>query len=225
MTPLLASVLRLSQHRAQGTSLAVAVFTALAALIGYSLGGHVDLRMAALLVAGSVIGAPLGARATRRFPAVVLRRIFGGLLLLVGIRLFLPSLPGGDWLPTEEIAGAISLVLLGFASGFASGFLGVGGGVILVPALVLLAAVPQHLAQGVSLLFVIPTAVAGSITHSRMGNVERSVILPLAATSVVSALLAAHLASALPGTALRVGFGALVVVLGARLVLAKRRDV
>jgi hypothetical protein len=223
MVPLLASVLKLGQHRAQGTSLAVTIFTALAALVGYAGGGHVDLAMAALLVVGSVGGAPAGARAAQRLPAATLRRAFGVLVLLVGLRLFFTHLPEGGWLPSRGLAGSAALLALGFAVGFLSGFFGVGGGVVLVPALILLAGVPQHLAQGVSLLFIVPTAISGTLVHARLGNVEKSAVLPLALSASVAAFLAAHLAAALPGEMLRLGFGVLLLTVGARLVLQPAR--
>lgn len=223
MVPLLVSVLRLPQHQAQGTSLAATIFTALAALAGYAGSGHLDLRLALLLVAGSVFGAPAGARAAQKLSAAALRRAFGVLLLLVGVRLFLTQLPEGDWMPVAGIAGGAALAVLGFAVGFASGFFGVGGGVVLVPALVLLSGTPQHLAQGVSLLFIVPTAVSGTLTHLRFGNVEKRSVLPLALSAATVAYGTAHLASALPGATLRLAFGVLLLAVGARLVFSPGR--
>jgi len=223
MVPLLVAVLKLPQHHAQGTSLAVTIFTAAAALIGYSEAGHLDWVMAGLLIAGSVLGAPAGARAGQNLPARRMRRWFGVLMIVVGIRLFLTQLPEGHWIPVTGTAGFAAHAVLGFGVGYLSGFFGVGGGVVLIPALVLLTGTPQHVAQGVSLLFIVPTAIAGSITHARLGNVVRGVVVPVALVSMLFAFFAAHLAAALPGTTLRYAFGILLLVVGSRLVLASPR--
>ncbi|MCX6023843.1 MAG: sulfite exporter TauE/SafE family protein [Chloroflexi bacterium] len=88
-------------------------------------------------------------------------------------------------------------LLLGLAVGFLGGVLGIGGGIILVPALIILMALNQHEAQGISLLVVTVTAFAGTIAHARADNVDwraAGVIAPVsAAAGVGGALLAAHL--------------------------------
>jgi uncharacterized membrane protein YfcA len=223
MVPLLVAVLGLSQHRAHGTSLVVTIFTATAAVIGYARGGHLDFALALTLVAGSIIGSPLGARWAQATSAATLRRAFGLLIVLVGVRLFLVNLPEGQLLPTEDIAGTVAHVLMGFAVGVMSGFFGVGGGVVLIPALVLLSGVPQHTAQGVSLLFIIPTAIVGGWTHHRLGNVDTRNVLPLALGSAGLAFLGSLVASSLPALTLRILFGCLLVIVGLRLALVARK--
>lgn len=219
LVPLLVAVLKLPQHQAQGTSLAVTIFTAGAALVGYSGSGNLDWIMSGLLILGSVLGAPVGARAGQGLPAHQMRRWFGVLMIVVGIRLFLTQLPEGHWVPVAGTTGIVSLGLLGFGVGFLSGFFGVGGGVVLVPALVLLTGTSQHVAQGVSLAFIVPTAIVGSLTHARLGNIAKTVVLPVAIASMLFAFLAAQLAAALPGTTLRFAFAVLLVAVGARLLL------
>src|SRR5262249_10178436 len=97
------------------------------------------------------------------------------------------------------------------------GLLGVGGGTILVPLLTLLFGAEQHLAQGVSLFMIIPTSIAGAWTHARLGHVHWRVVWPVAAASIVSAVLGARLAHVPPATTLRVAFGVLLVWVGGRL--------
>jgi uncharacterized membrane protein YfcA len=169
------------------------------------------------LVAGSVLGSPLGAHLAHATPAAALRRAFGILVILVGARMFIPHLPAGNLLPAVGAAALVARVLLGAVTGLLSGYFGVGGGVVLVPALVLLAGLDQHQAQGISLLFIAPTALAGAWTHRRLGNVDASVVLPLAVWSMAAAYLAALAAAHVPGPALRTLFGAFLVVMGLRL--------
>jgi uncharacterized protein len=223
LVPLMTRVLKLTQHRAHGTSLAVVLFTATAAFLGYLRTGNVDVLAALPLVAGSVIGSPLGAHWAHATPAAALRRAFGILLLAVSVRMFLPQLPAGHVLPEHGVAALAARVALGGATGVLSGFFGVGGGVVLVPALVLLAGVPQHVAQGISLLFIVPTAAAGAWTHHKLGNVERSVVLPIALWSMGGAFAAALVAASIPAAALRVLFGVFLVANGARMAFGRRR--
>jgi hypothetical protein len=89
MVPLLASVLKLPQHLAHGTSLAIIVFVAMAGLSGYWLAGNVDWSLAIWLAAGSVVGAYVGAITMVRISGRPLRLIFGLFLLTVAVRLLI----------------------------------------------------------------------------------------------------------------------------------------
>ena len=219
LVPLLTRFLRLDQKRAQATSLAILVFTALAAALAYRAAGAVDLRLAALLALGAVFGVRLGALWAHRLPSATLRRAFGLFAFLVGLRLLLVNLPEGRWLALPGIAGMALEVAVGFVVGALSGLLGIGGGVILVPILTLLFGVPQHMAQGVSLFMIVPTSIVGTWTQLRLGAVEKRLVAPIAAASVVAAVAAAAVANQLPAPLLRQLFGLLLVVTGARMAL------
>jgi uncharacterized protein len=221
LVPLLTKFLRLDQKRAQATSLAILVFTALAAALMYRAAGAVNLRLAALLALGAVFGVRLGALWAHRLPSATLRRAFGGFAFLVGLRLLLVNLPEGSWLAMPGIAGMALEIAVGFVVGALSGLLGIGGGVILVPILTLLFGIPQHEAQGVSLFMIVPTSIVGTWTQLRLGNVEKPLVAPIAAASVVAAVAAAALANQLPGPLLRQLFGALLVVTGLRMALRR----
>lgn len=219
LVPLLTKFMGLDQKRAQATSLAILVFTALAGAIAYRAAGEVDLAMAALLAVGSIVGVRLGALHSARLPASTLRRAFGALAVVVGGRLLLTQLPEGAWLALPGIAGIGLEIVTGFAIGWLAGLLGVGGGVILVPILTLLFGVPQHAAQGVSLFMIVPTSIVGAWTQLRLGAVEKPIVAPVAIASVIAAVAAAAIAHQLPGATLRQLFGVLLIVIGARMVL------
>jgi uncharacterized membrane protein YfcA len=219
LVPLLTRFLHLDQKRAQATSLGILVFTALAAAITYRAAGPVDIRLAALLAVGAIAGVRLGALTSAKVPAAALRRGFGALAILVGIRLLLPNLPEGGWLALPGVAGVAIEIGVGFVVGWLAGMLGVGGGVILVPILTLLFAIPQIEAQGVSLFMIVPTSIVGAWTHLRRGTIERRVVLPIALASVVAAVLAATVANLLPAALLRQLFGLLMLFIGARMAL------
>ena len=70
----------------------------------------------------------------------------------------------------DDLFSLATLLGIGLAAGFLAGLLGIGGGVLLVPAMVLLLGFDQHVAQGTSLLVIIPAALIGSWTHHRRGR-------------------------------------------------------
>ncbi|MGH9167547.1 MAG: sulfite exporter TauE/SafE family protein [Acidimicrobiia bacterium] len=87
MVPLMAGVLSFRQHVAHATSLAAIVVIALSGALGFGLAGQVDLRMAALILVGGLLGAYLGARSMHRVSERTLKLVFGGLLVAVGVRM------------------------------------------------------------------------------------------------------------------------------------------
>lgn len=217
LVPLLVRYFHLPQKHAHGTSLAILVFTAIAAALTYRAAGTVNLALAGWLALGATVAAPLGARLAGRMDNAKLRRAFGFMLVLVGFRLFLTHLPSGSWLRQPGVLGDGLAIGTGAVVGWLSGLLGVGGGTILVPILTLLFGIEQHQAQGVSLFMIIPTAIAGAWTHWKLGHVETRIVPWIAAGSVVAAVGAAALASHLPAATLRIAFGVLLVWMGWRM--------
>jgi hypothetical protein len=114
------------------------------------------------------------------------------------------------------------LLVIGLVAGVIAAGLGVGGGIIFVPALVLFLDYPQQLAQGTSLAVILPTAVVGAIVHARRGRVIGKLALPIASAGVVGALLGAGLALQLDGLLLRRLFATLLVILALRLLWQTR---
>jgi uncharacterized protein len=112
-------------------------------------------------------------------------------------------------------AGAIAI---GLAAGIVAGLLGVGGGVLFVPGLVLLLGLDQHQAEATSLLAIVPVAIVGTYAQDRYGNVRRADALLLGLLSLAGAVAGVALANALSGTVLRDAFAALMVIVAAQLV-------
>ena len=103
--------------------------------------------------------------------------------------------------------------IIGLLMGILSG-LAIGGGTLLVPALVFLVGTKQHVAQGVSLAVFIPTAIVAIITHARQGNVKFKLALYLIAGSVFGAVGGSLLASRLDAELLRKIFGFFLIAMG-----------
>jgi uncharacterized membrane protein YfcA len=110
------------------------------------------------------------------------------------------------------------LVAVGLVAGFASGLLGIGGGVLMVPSLVLAAGMSQHEAEATSLLVVVPTAIAGSIVLRRRGVGDLGAALRIGAFGVVGGIAGASLALALRPGALSTVFAVFVAIVGVRMI-------
>ena len=95
----------------------------------------------------------------------------------------------------------------------------------MVPAMTVLMGMSQHLAQGTSLLVIIPTAISGSITHFRMGNIRVETAAWLSGGGVVGAVAGAFLALASPDAILRLLFGCYLAFTGARMLQTPRTKV
>ncbi len=171
IVPLLVLLLGFDQRLAAGTSLAAIVPTASVGVISYAINGDVAWIPALILAAGAVGGAQIGTWLLPKLSQTALRWAFVAFLVAVMISLFfvIPSRDVG--LPLTWITGP-GLVVLGVITGILAGLLGVGGGIIVVPALVLLFGTSDLIAKGTSLLMMIPTAVSGTIGNLRRSNVD-----------------------------------------------------
>lgn len=103
--------------------------------------------------------------------------------------------------------------IIGFFSGIVSG-MGIGGGAILIPALIFITGLGQQQAQGVNLLSYIPVASVAVYTHLKHKNIDKQIWLPTVATGVVGAVFGSMLANKLSPNLLRRIFGIFLFVIG-----------
>ena len=116
------------------------------------------------------------------------------------------------------------LVLIGLASGVASGLFGIGGGVLIVPGLVYLVGFSQHRATGTSLAVLLPPiGLAAVLEYYRYGNVDVRAAIIVAGALFAGAWVGAVFAHQLSGPYLRLAFGIFIVVLGASLIFGAMR--
>ena len=111
------------------------------------------------------------------------------------------------------------IVVLGFGTGILTGIMGVGGGVVMVPMMVLLLGVSQHLAQGISMLVIIPTVMVAILKLRNSNLFEFRTALLLAAGSIVGSLLSSNMVQLIDGVILKRIFGVLVVYSSIRMIL------
>jgi uncharacterized membrane protein YfcA len=214
MIPLMVGIKKLTQHKAHGTSLVALVFTGITGAITYSLKGSVDVAAAALLAVTAVFTARAGAKFAHALPEWKLKRSFGGFLFVVSFLLLIkPYLPDLV-LSTAGWYKAGIFLLAGVFSGFLSGMMGVGGGTIMVPAMVLFAGMGQHISQGTALLAMVPAGGAGAYMHGKLGNIEGSLLVGLVPGIVLGTYAGGILAHTLDEAVLRIVFAAVIVWTG-----------
>ena len=111
----------------------------------------------------------------------------------------------------------VAAILVGFAAGMVGGMLGVGGGILFVPALSLILGQSHLEAEATSLLAIIPVAIVGAVRQHAYGNVRWRDGLLLGVLAAGGAVLGSVLAHTLPERALEIGFACLVLVVAAQL--------
>ena len=111
------------------------------------------------------------------------------------------------------------LALIGLVAGVFSAMFGVGGGIIVVPLLVALAAFPTHTAAATSLGAILVTATAGVVLYAARGEVRPSYAALVGLPAVAGAVLGTHLQQRVSGSALTLGLAGLLAVIGGWLIL------
>ncbi len=119
----------------------------------------------------------------------------------------------GGWL-IAALAGAVTGVLSGF---------GIGGGTLLLIYMTAVAGLDQHLAQGINLLYFLPTAATALPSHLKNGFVDKKTALPAILAGLLGTALAAWVATALDVSLLRKLFGAYLIYIGLRELFRKKR--
>ncbi|GGD32061.1 UPF0721 transmembrane protein [Microbacterium faecale] len=218
IVPMLVTAAAFSQKLASGTSGASIIVTAAVGVVSYAAHGQVDWLAAVLLAAGGVVGAPLGAHLLHRLSETKLRWFFVGFLAVVVVTLFfvIPDRDAG--VPMNLWLGA-ALVGVGLVTGVLSGMIGVGGGIIVVPALILLFGASDLVAKGTALLMMIPTTIAGAWRNTRNRNVDLVAAAVVAAATVITTPLGALVAAAVDPFVANMLFAAFLVVIGTQMAI------
>ena len=114
--------------------------------------------------------------------------------------------------------------LIGVLGGVTSGLFGVGGGVIMVPAMLLLLSPPIRdikQAIGTSLVVIVPTAIMGSFKHHQQGNVHWQIAATLVPTAIIGSYYGAFLTKVITAEDLKRAFGMFLVLVGLKLIFFK----
>ena len=215
MVPLISRLLRLAQQSVHGTSLVAVVFAGLSGAAAYAVNGTVDYRAALILAVTASLTARVGARYCVRLPGWKLRRYFGFFLIIMALLLIgKPFFGGMSANPLTGWEKDFFLVVIGLATGFLAGLLGIGGGAFTVLAMVFIVGMNQYIAQGCTLLALVPAGAVGAYTHWRHGNIVLSILPGLIGGIILGAFAGGMFANILPENILRIFFATVLLWLG-----------
>ncbi len=219
LVPLLVLLFKTAQKTAQATSLVVVSLSAITGAATYAFAGSVSWLAAPLLIAGGLVGTWLGTGFVRKINDRWLKLAFGLLLMAVAARFVWQSIEAAGISPVDfSVQAATGYLISGFAMGLLSSFLGVGGGVVLVPILVTLFGFPQQLAAGTSLVVMIPVTLLGALRLSKAGFTNWAQGLRIGSSAALAAVAGASVALVAEATILQLGFAVLLVIAGAQMI-------
>lgn len=218
--PALMLLLAFDQRRAAGTSLAAIVPTAAVGVVSYATHGWVAWGPAILLAAGAIIGAQLGIRMLPRVPLLALRWVFITFASGAIVTLFLVVPVRAEQVPITGWLG-LELVALGLITGVLSGLLGVGGGIVVVPALMVLFGFDDLISKGTSLLMMIPAALAGTVGNLRRSQVDLPLAITVGASACATVPLGTWVAASIDPRTANIVFAIFVAIIVVQMALAR----
>ena len=220
IVPGLVGFAAMERRLAHGTSLAATLPIAIASLTTYLLQGIVDWAVAACLAVGAIAGAIAGTQLLQVIPKRLLVIVFVVTVLATASRLLLGT--DGSGRNDLTIGLGLLLVVIGFLTGTLAGLLGIGGGVIMVPAMVVLLGMPPALAKGTSVAVIVPTSIMGTIRNRKHANADLRTATIIGLCGAASAVVGATVSDRLDDDVANVMFGLLLVVVAVTQLLTLR---
>lgn len=208
--PVLVYVALVPAHAAVGMSLVIVGATSVLGALVNLRRGDFDLRAAAFFALSGVVGAFVGSKFTHLVSARVLLLCFGALMAVVGVRMLVRN--------GETTAGVkckpVRCLATGSAVGLLTGFLGVGGGFVILPALVLFAGLEMKSAIGTSLAVIAVNSFAGFVGQLQFVQIDWLLTLAFVAAAASGMVGGLFLTRRISSVALRRSFAWLVLALG-----------
>jgi uncharacterized membrane protein YfcA len=221
MVPGLIGVAKMERRRAHGTSLAATLPISLASLATYLAHGNVDWAVALFITIGALAGAIVGTHLLHVIPKNVLVLIFVATILATATRLLIDS---GDSPGIDITVGvAIILVVVGFVSGTLAGLLGIGGGVIMVPAMATLG-MATVVAKGTSVAVIVPTAIMGTFRNRKNANVDIRAAAIVGCIGAFTAVIGATISDQLSEQTANIMFALLLLFVAVNQLLTLRPE-
>ncbi|WP_338471916.1 sulfite exporter TauE/SafE family protein [Niallia sp. XMNu-256] len=220
---------------AAGTSLLVIIFTGLSSSISYYKQKRVDIKTGLILFIGGGPGGMVGAWVNKQLNADHFSLGFGLFMIFISIVLMykdkLPPLKRtserGVWRTFIDPDGKeytygfqpVIAIPIAFIVGFLGGLLGIGGGALMVPSLILLFHFPAHIAVATSMLLLFFTSLTSSITHIWLGHIIWLYALALIPGAWLGGTLGAKINQKLPSKAIIILLRLVLIIVGIRLII------
>jgi len=215
-----------------GLSVIMMIFTGLGSTLTFMRAKTVDFRSGFIFFIGSIPGTLLGAFVNKGLDLPSFNLYFGILLIILSTLLIVRGyLKPVHWFVkrgkqrtfTDKTGESFVYgypiwfaLILTFGVGFASGLFGIGGGSIIVPAMILLFLFPPHVAVGTSMFMVFLSAIVNSITHISLGNVPWLYTIPVVIAAYTGAKIGANLNQKLKSETLVFALRIILLLLGIR---------
>jgi uncharacterized protein len=209
LVPLLAVVFGVDVHQATGTALGVVAISATLGAVIMSRRGSVRFREAAWFALPGMFGAAAMTPVNALLPEAAILAAIVVLMVIVAIRLMRPAVAD------RARRSPLVIALVGLAAGGMTGLLGVGGGFVVVPALVLAVGLPMGEAVATSLAVIVANSLVAFAGYAYRGDVDLRLMLALAAGASVGVVLGGHVGRLAGERRLQQGFAALLVVAAA----------
>ena len=216
--PLLVYVAGVPVAAAVGMSLAIVGGASVAGAWWKHRQGLVHGRAALLFGITGMVGAAVGAQFTQLVPPAVLMLLFAGLMVVIAVRMLAKR--GDEAVEPLPDCRPVRCGAAGLGVGLLTGFLGVGGGFLIVPAMILFARLPMAMAVGTSLAVIAANSIAGLAGHLQHRSFDWRTTLAFLAAALLGMLAGVRLGGRLPTVVLRRVFGGLVLAV-AGFVIAK----
>ncbi len=213
-----------SMKLASGTSLFAILIASGVGVISYQLQGEVDYLISLMVLIGSIPGAQLGGILMKRFRNRTVAILFLILLALIIVGLVVSPVSRDGEIALDFFNGA-ALILLGLMVGVVAGLVGLGGGILIVPALMLIFGMGDLLAKGTSLFIMLPTAVSATFRNILNKNVSLVAGGIIGVSAAATVPLGAWSANLLDPTVAAWLFATLLVGIGIRLYMQEVRRV
>jgi uncharacterized membrane protein YfcA len=219
--PGLVVFLQFTQRLSHGTSLLAILPIAAAALVGFIFHDSIDVVYGLFLGLGSIFGALLGTKLLGSISNIWLARIFSAVLFVTAARLFV-EIPVESQELSLSPSTAMVLVVIGVFIGVMAGLLGIGGGLVLIPILMIFFGTTAPVAKGTSLLVTLIAGTTGTWRNYRNANIDIPVALKIGLAGVPTALIGSQLAMVMSDRVSNVLFALLLLVSAARLLHSAR---
>jgi uncharacterized membrane protein YfcA len=206
--PVLVYLAGVPPREAVGLSLLIVGSAALTGAIQRARAGEMHLKAAGMFVISGMSGAYLGSKLTHLLSPEALMMSFAALMAAVAVKMLLPA--QSTIQPAPECK-PLRCLMAGLGVGVLTGFLGVGGGFLLMPALVKFARLPIRMATGTSLAIISCNSAAGFLSHLDDAAVPWSLALWFSLIAAAGVLVGGKMASKLPEKQLKRAFGLLVL--------------
>jgi uncharacterized membrane protein YfcA len=196
--------------QAVATPLPVIFPTSLVGAFTYASAGEVSFRAARWAVGPGIVGAVVGAYLTKFVNAHLLLVVTSALIGWTAVQVIRGRQPAVPW--RLGATPGWKYAAIGLVAGLVSGLLGVGGGIVMVPALTVLIGMPLKRALGTSLVVISALVVPGTLVHWALGHIDWAIFLALTIGVVPGARIGARLALGASERSLRRSVGAFLLV-------------